>query len=61
VTHSSSEDDDAASKLWSVYIGEAQRYDEDLLRGWKEDMDGLLLFVRITFSFLFEFSSNSFP
>ncbi|KAF5357351.1 hypothetical protein D9758_005921 [Tetrapyrgos nigripes] len=25
-------------------IGEARRYDEDLLKGWKEDMDGMLLF-----------------
>ncbi|KAK7451037.1 hypothetical protein VKT23_012712 [Stygiomarasmius scandens] len=37
-------DDEACSKLWAVYINEAQRYDEDLLKGWKDDMDGMLLF-----------------
>ncbi|KAF5357365.1 hypothetical protein D9758_005900 [Tetrapyrgos nigripes] len=35
---------DPGTKLWNVYIGEARRYDEDLLKGWKEDMDGMLLF-----------------
>ncbi|KAF5362959.1 hypothetical protein D9758_007113 [Tetrapyrgos nigripes] len=37
-------DDEASAKLWSVYIDEARRYDEELLRGWKGDMDGMLLF-----------------
>ncbi|THU91899.1 hypothetical protein K435DRAFT_222079 [Dendrothele bispora CBS 962.96] len=37
-------DEEACSKLWSVYIGEAQKYDQHLLRGWKNDMDGILLF-----------------
>ncbi|KAF5365211.1 hypothetical protein D9758_005445 [Tetrapyrgos nigripes] len=37
-------DDEACAKLWSVYIGEAQRYDEELLKGWKQDMEGTLLF-----------------
>ncbi|THU78074.1 hypothetical protein K435DRAFT_769723 [Dendrothele bispora CBS 962.96] len=40
----SDEDEDACSKLWNVYIGEAQRYDQTLLQGWKKDMDGILLF-----------------
>ncbi|KAF5362950.1 hypothetical protein D9758_007143 [Tetrapyrgos nigripes] len=37
-------DDEACSKLWSIYIDEARRYDEELLIGWKKDMDGMLLF-----------------
>ncbi|KAK7451036.1 hypothetical protein VKT23_012711 [Stygiomarasmius scandens] len=37
-------DDEACSKLWAVYIDEARRYDEDLLKGWQDDMDGMLLF-----------------
>ncbi|KAF5364748.1 hypothetical protein D9758_009306 [Tetrapyrgos nigripes] len=39
-----SADDESCSKLWSIYIDEAQRYDEKLLQGWKEDMAGMLLF-----------------
>ncbi|KAF5350896.1 hypothetical protein D9758_010531 [Tetrapyrgos nigripes] len=38
------EDDQASAKLWSIYIDEAQRYDEGLLEGWKKDMEGMLLF-----------------
>ncbi|KAF5357370.1 hypothetical protein D9758_005863 [Tetrapyrgos nigripes] len=37
-------DSEASTKFWSIYIDEAQRYDEPLLKGWKEDMDGMLLF-----------------
>ncbi|KIK52823.1 hypothetical protein GYMLUDRAFT_265244 [Collybiopsis luxurians FD-317 M1] len=37
-------DDDACSKLWNVYISEAERYDRALLEGWRSDMDGMLLF-----------------
>ncbi|KAF5369371.1 hypothetical protein D9758_002694 [Tetrapyrgos nigripes] len=37
-------DDQACAKMWSIYIGEAQRYDGALLEGWKEDMAGMLLF-----------------
>ncbi|KAF5362929.1 hypothetical protein D9758_007144 [Tetrapyrgos nigripes] len=37
-------DDEASAKLWSVYIDEARRYDEELLKGWKGDMEGMLLF-----------------
>ncbi|KAF5357339.1 hypothetical protein D9758_005946 [Tetrapyrgos nigripes] len=40
----SSFSNDVSANLWNVYIGEARRYDEELLKGWKEDMDGVLLF-----------------
>ncbi|KAF5342954.1 hypothetical protein D9758_014948 [Tetrapyrgos nigripes] len=40
----SGEDEDSCSKLWSVYVDEAHRYDQDLLLGWKSDMEGMLLF-----------------
>jgi len=42
-------DQDAFSKLWAVYVGEAEKYDGDLLRGWKQDMEGLLIFVSFVF------------
>ncbi|KAF5366153.1 hypothetical protein D9758_005778 [Tetrapyrgos nigripes] len=37
-------DEDACSKLWSVYLREAEKYDGELVRGWKHDMEGLLIF-----------------
>ncbi|THV01247.1 hypothetical protein K435DRAFT_409873 [Dendrothele bispora CBS 962.96] len=40
-------DEDACSKLWAVYAGEAEKYDGELLRGWKQDMEGLLIFHSI--------------
>jgi hypothetical protein len=33
------------SKLWTVYISEAEKYDKALVEGWKPDMEGLLIFV----------------
>ncbi|KAK7468426.1 hypothetical protein VKT23_002939 [Stygiomarasmius scandens] len=38
-------DEDACSKLWAVYIGEAGKYNKDLMISWKQDMEGLLIFV----------------
>ncbi|THV00878.1 hypothetical protein K435DRAFT_560858, partial [Dendrothele bispora CBS 962.96] len=29
---------------WNVYIDEAHRYDQELLQGWKRDMEGMILF-----------------
>ncbi|KAF5332426.1 hypothetical protein D9758_015112 [Tetrapyrgos nigripes] len=37
-------DDQACGKLWSVYIGEAERYDKALVEGWKGDMEGMVIF-----------------
>ncbi|KAJ6537791.1 hypothetical protein B0H19DRAFT_1003529 [Mycena capillaripes] len=38
-------DEWAATKLWAVYISEAEKYDKALVEGWKSDMDGLLIFA----------------
>ncbi|KAJ7834608.1 hypothetical protein B0H13DRAFT_2453988, partial [Mycena leptocephala] len=35
----------AASKLWSVYISEADKYDKVLVESWKSDMAGMLIFA----------------
>jgi hypothetical protein len=32
--------------MWSIYLSEAERYDKALTQGWKDDMDGILIFVR---------------
>jgi hypothetical protein len=37
----------AASKLWAVYISEAEKYDKSLVESWKSDMEGMLIFVRV--------------
>jgi hypothetical protein len=31
--------------VWSVYISEASTFDKALAEGWKDDMDGILIFV----------------
>ncbi|KAJ7655891.1 hypothetical protein B0H17DRAFT_1185983 [Mycena rosella] len=36
--------EDAASKFWSIYITEAERYDSALVESWKADMEGMLIF-----------------
>src|ERR1700761_5383355 len=48
--HNDSQDHDlseeaAASKLWAVYVSEAEKYDKSLVESWKSDMEGMLIFV----------------
>jgi hypothetical protein len=38
--------DDSANTLWTLYGKEAKSYDEARIRTLKEDMDGVLIFVR---------------
>ncbi|KAJ7673638.1 hypothetical protein DFH06DRAFT_1318780 [Mycena polygramma] len=40
----------AASKLWAVYISEAEKYDRALVESWKNDMEGMLIFVCLSFA-----------
>ncbi|KAF7365729.1 hypothetical protein MVEN_00446700 [Mycena venus] len=35
----------AASKLWAVYISEAEKYDKSLVESWKSNMEGILIFA----------------
>ncbi|KAJ7480684.1 hypothetical protein FB451DRAFT_1238208 [Mycena latifolia] len=35
----------AAAKLWTVYIGEAEKYDKSLVESWKSDMEAMLIFA----------------
>ncbi|KAJ7162865.1 hypothetical protein C8R46DRAFT_1101729 [Mycena filopes] len=39
------EDDAAASKVWAVYVSEAEKYDKSLVESWKSDMEGMLIFA----------------
>ncbi|KAJ6516658.1 hypothetical protein C8R47DRAFT_1000639, partial [Mycena vitilis] len=38
-------EDAAATKLWAVYISEAEKYDKSLVESWKSDMEGMLIFL----------------
>ncbi|KAJ7643394.1 hypothetical protein DFH06DRAFT_1051662 [Mycena polygramma] len=42
--YSEAESRQASAKLWSIYIGEAERYDKALVESWKADMEGMLIF-----------------
>ncbi|KIM89800.1 hypothetical protein PILCRDRAFT_60389, partial [Piloderma croceum F 1598] len=35
---------------WSVYVREAENYDLQMVEGWKDDMEGTLIFVTGLFS-----------
>jgi hypothetical protein len=48
--------DDSANALWLLYGKEAKGYDEATIQSIKDDMDGVLIFVRVTFH-----SSGSLP
>lgn len=37
--------DDPSSKIWSVYVAEADMHDKTLVESWKADMDGILIYV----------------
>ncbi|KAJ7162863.1 hypothetical protein C8R46DRAFT_999218, partial [Mycena filopes] len=39
------QDDTAASKIWAVYVSEAEKYDKSLVESWKSDMEGMLIFA----------------
>ena len=39
--------DDNANALWSLHTGEAKRHDEGRIHSLKDDMDSVLIFVRI--------------
>ncbi|KAJ7445992.1 hypothetical protein B0H11DRAFT_1824621, partial [Mycena galericulata] len=43
--YSKAENDEACAKIWSIYVGEAERYDAALVESWRADMDGMLIFV----------------
>jgi hypothetical protein len=43
--NSTSYDGSPSSKIWSLYISEAEKHDRALAESWKGDMDGILIFV----------------
>lgn len=41
--------DGSANELWTLYGKEAKSHDEARIQTLKEDMDGVLIFVRLCF------------
>ncbi|KAF7314502.1 hypothetical protein MKEN_00923200 [Mycena kentingensis (nom. inval.)] len=35
----------AAAKMWAVYVSEAEKYDRSLVESWRSDMEGMLIFA----------------
>ncbi|KAF7341579.1 hypothetical protein MSAN_02054900 [Mycena sanguinolenta] len=42
--YSDAENEEACAKVWSIYVGEAERYDTALVESWRADMEGMLFF-----------------
>ncbi|KAJ6457738.1 hypothetical protein C8R45DRAFT_913599, partial [Mycena sanguinolenta] len=42
--YSNAENEEACAKIWSIYVGEAERYDAASVESWKADMEGMLIF-----------------
>ncbi|KAJ7757192.1 hypothetical protein DFH07DRAFT_819578 [Mycena maculata] len=42
--YSEAENEEACTKIWSIYVGEAERYDAALVESWRADMEGMLIF-----------------
>ncbi|KAJ7889659.1 hypothetical protein B0H13DRAFT_2532109 [Mycena leptocephala] len=50
----------AASKLWAVYVSEADKYDKALVESWKNDMEGMLIFTGLFSASLTSFIVESY-
>ncbi|KAJ7055770.1 hypothetical protein C8F01DRAFT_1234283 [Mycena amicta] len=53
-------EDPWASKMWAVYIGEAEKYDKALVDSWKSDMEGLVIFAALFSAILTAFIIESY-
>ena len=42
--------DDNANSMWSLHLGEAKSHDEARIHSLKDDMDSVLIFVRVHIS-----------
>ncbi|KAK7013967.1 hypothetical protein R3P38DRAFT_2639017 [Favolaschia claudopus] len=53
-------DDVAGAKIWSVYVSEAEKYDQALVESWTSDMAGLLIFAGLFSAILTAFLIESY-
>ncbi|KAJ7466654.1 hypothetical protein B0H11DRAFT_2197567 [Mycena galericulata] len=42
--YSQAQNEEACANIWSIYVGEAERYDAAVVESWKADMEGMLIF-----------------
>ncbi|KAJ7278674.1 hypothetical protein C8J57DRAFT_1125501 [Mycena rebaudengoi] len=54
-------DDPAATKLWTVYVSEAEKYDKALVESWRSDMNGMLILLGLFSAVLTAFLIESYP
>ncbi|KAH9057386.1 hypothetical protein EDB87DRAFT_1565324, partial [Lactarius vividus] len=59
--HDTDEYDERATKLWSVYVEEAESHDKALIGTWKDDMEGIIIFAGLYSASLTAFLQQSFP
>ncbi|KAJ7477901.1 hypothetical protein B0H11DRAFT_1864524 [Mycena galericulata] len=60
--HLNEPDEEApASKLWGVYVSEAEKYDKALVESWKSNMEGMLIFAGLFSASLTAFIIESYP
>ena len=48
-THENSDGSRNLEEAWEKLIKETNKYDDDMVKNWKEDIDTLLVFVRSLF------------
>ena len=41
--------DERAAEFWAVYVREARSHDEASIGTWKDDMEGIIIFVRFQY------------
>jgi hypothetical protein len=39
---------DPSDKMWLMYLSESEKHDKDISDAWKDDANGVLVFVRIS-------------
>ena len=49
--------DDSANTMWSLHLGEAKSHDEARIHSLKDDMDSVLIFVRVHISVIIIYSN----
>ncbi|KAJ7258544.1 hypothetical protein C8J57DRAFT_1340940 [Mycena rebaudengoi] len=54
------DDDAAATKLWTVYVSEAEKYDKALVESWRSDMNAMLIFAGLFSAILTAFLIESY-
>jgi hypothetical protein len=50
--------DSRADKLWLIYNKEAENHDKSLMETWKDDMDSIIIFVRLLVHSTIQISSH---